>query len=86
MIIANLISLILVIIGSINWGLVGIFNWNLVDAIFGGYNVGSIIVYILVCLAGLWLVISPFIGQGKITVWKNNMMNNTMIDSKKIDE
>jgi len=86
MIIANLISLILVVVGALNWGLVGIFNWNLVDAIFGGLNAGSIIVYILVCIAGLWLIISPFIGQGKIIVWKNDMMNNIMTDSKKSDE
>ena len=37
------ICLILVIIGGLNWGLVGIFNFNLVDWIFGGYNAGSII-------------------------------------------
>lgn len=76
MIIANLISLILVIVGALNWGLVGIFNWNLVDAIFGGYNVGSIIVYILVCIAGLWLIISSIMGKGKITLWENNMLEN----------
>lgn len=74
MIIANLISLILVIIGAINWGLVGIFNWNLVEAVFGGYNAGSIIVYILVCISALWLIISSFIGHGKIRIWNSDMM------------
>lgn len=74
MIIANLISLILVIVGALNWGVVGIFNWNLVEAIFGGYNAGSIVVYVLVCLAGLWLIISSFLGKGKITVWENEMI------------
>lgn len=84
MIIANLIAYILVIIGALNWGLVGIFNWNLVSAIFGGYNAGSIIVYILVCIAGLWLIISPFLTKGKLTLWQRNMMMQD--DKKNIDE
>ena len=66
MIIANLISFILVIVGALNWGLVGIFNWNLVEAIFGGYNAGSIIVYILVAIAAIWLIISVFLTKGRL--------------------
>ena len=76
MIIANLIAYILVIIGALNWGLIGIFNWNLVSAIFGGYNAGSIIVYILVCIDGLWLIVSPFLSKGKVTLWKKDMTND----------
>ncbi|MFO7562653.1 MAG: DUF378 domain-containing protein [Enhygromyxa sp.] len=50
--------IILAVIGAINWGLIGFFNWNLVAAIFGGgtetgASVGSRIVYSLVGLAGL---------------------------------
>ncbi len=56
MIIANIISLIVLFIGGLNWGLVGIFNFNLVNWIFGGYNAGSIIIYILVLLATIWLI------------------------------
>ena len=56
MIIANIISLIVLFIGGLNWGLVGIFNFNLVDWICGGRNAGSIIIYILVLLATLWLI------------------------------
>ncbi len=50
------IALILVIIGAINWGLVGIFNFNLVDAIFGAMSVISRIIYILVGISGLWAI------------------------------
>lgn len=57
-IILNWIAFIILCIGGINWGLVGIFNFNLVDWIFGGYNVGSIIVYVLVLLSTLWLIIA----------------------------
>ena len=50
------IALILVIIGAINWGLVGIFNFNLVDAIFGAMSVISRLIYILVGISGLWAI------------------------------
>lgn len=66
MIIANIIAYLLVLIGAANWGLVGIFNWNLVEAIFGGYNAGSIIIYIVVFVAGMWLAISPFLTKGRL--------------------
>ena len=65
MIRANIIAYILVLCGALNWGLVGIFNWNLVEAIFGGFNAGSIIIYILVFIAGIWLLISPWLTKGK---------------------
>lgn len=50
--------LVLTVIGAINWGLVGFFNWNLVDALFGApasmeTTTASRIVYALVGLAGL---------------------------------
>lgn len=51
------IALILSIIGSINWGLVGIAKFDLVAWIFGGQTaVVSRIVYVLVGLAGLWCI------------------------------
>lgn len=50
------IALILVIIGAIVWGLIGIFNFNLVDAIFGEMSIGSRIIYILVGISGLWAI------------------------------
>lgn len=67
MIIANIISLIILFIGGINWGLVGIFNFDLVNWIFGGYNAGSIIIYVFVLLATIWLIIS-LVTQGAIYV------------------
>ncbi len=50
------IALVLIIIGAINWGLVGIFNFNLVEAIFGAMSVISRIIYILVGISGLWAI------------------------------
>lgn len=48
------IALTLTIIGAINWGLIGLFNFNLVDTIFGTMSVISRIIYSLVGIAGLW--------------------------------
>ena len=49
------LALILSIIGSLNWGLVGIFKFDLVAWIFGGQDaVISRIIYTVVALAGLW--------------------------------
>ena len=51
------IALILSIIGSINWGLVGLFKFDLVAWIFGGQDaIISRIIYGLVGLAGLWCI------------------------------
>lgn len=52
--IVDKIALVLIIIGAINWGLIGIFNFNLVDSIFGTMSVISRIIYGLVGLSGLW--------------------------------
>ena len=54
--IIDTIALVLIIIGAINWGLIGIFNFNLVETLFGGFSVLSRIVYILVGIAGLWSI------------------------------
>lgn len=51
------IALILSIIGCLNWGLVGIFRFDLVAWLFGGQTaVVSRIVYTLVALAGVWCI------------------------------
>ena len=51
------LALILSIVGSLNWGLVGIFQFDLVAWLFGGQTgVVSRIIYALVGLAGLWCI------------------------------
>ena len=48
------IILILIIIGALNWGLIGLFNFDLVATLFGGMEaLGSKVVYILVGICGL---------------------------------
>ena len=51
------VSLLLVIIGAINWGLIALFQFDLVAYIFGGQTaLLSRIIYGLVGLAGLWSI------------------------------
>jgi uncharacterized protein len=50
------ISMALVTVGALNWGLVGLFNFNLVNALFGGIPVIESAVYILVGLAALGMI------------------------------
>jgi uncharacterized membrane protein YuzA (DUF378 family) len=51
----NIVTLILVIIGGLNWGLVGLFEFDLVAALFGGQSAAlSRLVYTLVGLSALW--------------------------------
>ncbi len=72
MVIANLISYILVLTGALNWGLYGIFNFNLVSAIFTGpRTVGAIVVYSLIAVAAIWLIISPIITSGALKLMGN---------------
>ena len=54
------IALVLIIIGAINWGLIGFFNFNLVAAIFGDMTVISRIIYALVGVSGLLGIILLF--------------------------
>ena len=66
MVIANIISYVLVLLGAVNWGLYGIFDFNLVGWIFQGpRTAGSIIIYVIITRAAIWLSISPIMsGHG----------------------
>lgn len=67
MIVVNYIAFILLAIGGLNWGLIGLFNFNLVSAIFGSErNIGSSIIYILVFVSMLWLIFSIIYSGGYI--------------------
>lgn len=52
----HIISLVLVIVGALNWGLVGLFDFNLVAALFGQETAFTNLLYVLVGLAGLAVI------------------------------
>ena len=56
----NKIALAILIIGGLNWGLVGAFNFDLVAFLFAPMSVLSRIIYILVGLSAVWIAISSF--------------------------
>ena len=66
--ILNLITLTLVIVGGLNWGLVGLFNFDLVAALFGEGSLLSRIVYVLVGLSAVWQLVPLFsaFGTGEV--------------------
>jgi uncharacterized membrane protein YuzA (DUF378 family) len=55
--VVDIIVMILLIVGGLNWGLVGLFGFNLVDAIFGDMSAISRIIYVLVGLAAIYKVV-----------------------------
>jgi uncharacterized membrane protein YuzA (DUF378 family) len=57
----NLLTLILVIVGGLNWGLVGLFGFDLVGAIFGSGSLLSRLVFILVGASAIWQMIPLFV-------------------------
>jgi len=65
MIIANIVALSIVIVGALNWLLVGIFSWNLVTWIFG-VGVFTRIVYVIVGLAGIWMLVQLIIRRTRL--------------------
>jgi Uncharacterized conserved protein len=61
--IVNVITLVLLIVGGLNWGLVGLFGFDLVATLFGEMSALSRIVYVLVGLSALYQIIPLVRGQ-----------------------
>jgi len=56
----NMLVIILLIVGGLNWGLVGLFGFDFVAAIFGGMSILSRLVYVLVGLAAVYQLVVSF--------------------------
>jgi uncharacterized membrane protein YuzA (DUF378 family) len=59
----NVITLILLIVGGLNWLLVGAFNFDLVASLFGEMSPLSRIVYVLVGLSAIWQIVPLLKGR-----------------------
>ena len=55
------ICLVLSILGGINWGLVGLFDFNLVTAITGGLNMGARVIYVIIAIASIINILLLFV-------------------------
>ena len=61
----DITALVLVIVGGLNWGLVGLFDYNLVEQLFASVPMLAKIVYDLVALAAIYLaIIAPKLTKG----------------------
>lgn len=65
MVIANIVALSIMIVGCLNWFLVGVFSFNLVTWIFGA-SVFARIIYTIVGLAGIWMLVQLCIRRTKL--------------------
>ena len=71
------IALILLIIGGLNWGSVGIFQFDIVAWICGGQTgIVSRIIYTLVALAGIWCISMLFRSQDQVELGMDNSSNS----------
>jgi uncharacterized membrane protein YuzA (DUF378 family) len=61
--ILNKTTLFLLIVGGLNWGLVGLFGFDLVAALFGEMTLLSRVVYAAVGVSALWQIVSLFAGK-----------------------
>jgi len=59
----NTITLVLLIVGGLNWGLVGLFGFDLVAALFGEMSALSRIVYTLVGASAAWQIVPLVTGR-----------------------
>jgi len=59
------LAYVLAVVGGLNWGLVGAFDYNLVDSLFGAGSTLSRIIYVLVGLAALDLLYRMVVMMGK---------------------
>ena len=67
MMIVNKLALILVIVGALNWGLVGLFSFDLVAWICGGATaIVARIIYTVIALAGIWSISMLFMDDEEV--------------------
>lgn len=62
----NAITLILLVVGGLNWGLVGLFDFDLVAALFGAGSFLSRLVYILVAVSAIWQLIQLVTASSRV--------------------
>jgi uncharacterized membrane protein YuzA (DUF378 family) len=67
----NVTTLILLIVGGLNWGLVGLLSFDLVATIFGSETILSRLVYVAVGISAVWQLVpllADLRGQGRVSV------------------
>jgi len=50
------LAIIIVIIGALNWGFIGLFNYDVIATVLGEMNILTRVAYMIIGLAGLWTI------------------------------
>ncbi|KKQ34635.1 MAG: hypothetical protein US51_C0032G0009 [Microgenomates group bacterium GW2011_GWA2_37_6] len=61
----ELVATLLVVVGAVNWGLIGLLNLDLVNTVLGAWPAVVKVTYILVGVSGLWLLYDWWMGMSK---------------------
>ena len=61
----ELVATLLVVVGALNWGLIGLLNLDLVNTLVGAWPMVVRVVYVLVGVSGLWLLYDWWMGMSK---------------------
>ena len=59
------VALVLLIVGGLNWGLIGLFNFNFVEEIFGHGSIAAMVVYVLVGISALFVAFGKLLKKKK---------------------
>ena len=54
----HMVAFVLLVVGGLNWGLVGLFKYNLVDSVLGVGSTLSMVVYVLVGVSAVWIAVT----------------------------
>lgn len=60
----QVVTFLLTVVGALNWGLVGLFDFNLVQALVGSVNGAEKVVYVLVGLSAVYVVVTGWNEMG----------------------
>jgi uncharacterized membrane protein YuzA (DUF378 family) len=72
----DVVAYVLIVVGALNWGLVGFFNFNLVAWLFGEMSTLSRIIYALVGLAGIYVIVAL---PGMPRRWRRRVPGETAV-------
>ena len=72
----NVLAFTVLLVGGLNWMIVGIFNFNLISTAFmGARSIGAITVYILMGVSAIWLIVSSITSNGNIKLGEGKTRN-----------
>lgn len=78
------IALVFTILGALNWGLVGLFDFNLVTSIFGNASVFTRILYVFIAICGLINILLLFMHIEERKMADDKVIKTTTTDHRRV--